>query len=403
MSMNNVGFFPTFHFHPKRLQESSDKIYKKYKDDSQLFIDILRKRLPDLLTIIRTLGEDPKEIRKFASTLKAIDINVLASGYPYDEEDLTTASKVLLILVHRYNKIVGRRFWQHFQTSPYDHKIIEMLVYVFGEEDTNFMGLKEEVRNKYNHIFFNSKAEEVLINIALKIDPTIDKVKNAFKDLRIEADSLLAHELWLLILEYNLNTRQFIELQGIEVIRNTLNNVHMNRYKQIIVNYLHSFESEEYHQLLFTQLIQRLNDPRKNNSRWDNVSDEIIKKVKQRLISGELYDFFGLDSERFTYWSKYIDYIDDVDFNEDPLIAAMHFGEFVVVEFANKGNAAYFYEQKGFSKYLAHKVRRDIHESELKDRNAGYYIHKLNHAGDWPSRYDGYMANFLNGNLDYRH
>lgn len=383
--------------------KTSERIHQRYKYDSQLPISFVRKRLPNLLARIRTLGKGETELRNFANKLKPIDINVLASGYPYKEEYAKTVSKVMFILRYKYTRIVGRRFWGYFQISPLDKDIIQMLVYIFNREESKFMGLKKPIRKKLNDLFNSKQINNLLKEMSIQIDPTFTTIDTAFKDWRIEKDSTLAKELWLLILENRMNTTQFVTTQGVKLIRGKLSNVHIDRYKQIIINYLAALNPEEYDQLLFTQLIDRLNDPRKNKSRWNNIPEQVIKKVKQRLIRTELYEFFDSDSERFNYWSKYVNEVEDVDFNEEPMIAAMYFGEFVVVEFNQKGNAAYFYEQTGFSKHLAHKLKRDINESELKDRAASYYIHKVNHAGSWPSRYDEYMMNFLDGNLNYKH
>lgn len=81
----------------------------------------------------------------------------------------------------------------------------------------------------------------------------------------------------------------------------------------------------------------------------------------------------------------------------------MYFKEFVVVEFANVGNAAYFYERNGFAENLANKLKYNVPESLLKDQNAPYYIQKLNHAGHWPQRYDEYMHYYLQGYFHYKH
>jgi|SRR5690625_128289 len=400
--MNKIKHFPTFHFYPLKLKEVSEKIQEKYKDDSELPINIVRTKLPNLLARIRELSQELAEVRSFADSLKPIDINVLASGYPYEQENKNTISKIMIILLHRYNRIVGRRFWRHLQTSPHDSRIYEMLIYVFEQEDASFLGLKQSIRDQYNKMFTVSKVDIAFHMLATQIDSGINRIEESFKDWKIENNSMLANELWLLILEYQMNTVEFVELQDAEILRDKLNDINLKRYKQIIVNYLDALKSEEYDHLLFTQLINRLYDPRRDLSRWNNVSKDIITKVKQRLIRVELYDFFDSDSERFSYWAKYINYVNDVEFIEDPPIAAMYFGEFVVVEFADKGNAAYFYEQKGFAEHLAHKIRRKIYPSELKALDADYYIHKLSHTKKWHSRYDRYMVSFLNGDLNYK-
>lgn len=395
--------FPTFYFKPIKLQEEVRKLQVKYKYTDHISGNLIQRKLPNLLERIRMLGDSESEIIQFAKGLKPIDINILASEYPYEKEELTTQSKILVILNERYNRIVGRRFWNHYQHSPFDERIILLLQYAFKEEDPNFLGLNPSIRDKYNNVFSNSDFNSVLKELANQIEVNKSILEIMTSKWKIVKNTKLAYELLLIILEIHMKTPGFVELQGADTIGDKLNNINLQRYKKIIVNYLNAFESEEYHHVLFSQVINRLNDPRKNRARWSDVPEETIQKVKSRLIRDELFDFFDSDSERFDYWRKYINHIKSVDFNAEPPIAAMYFGNFVVVEFALVGNAAYFYEAEGFSKYLAHKIKRDISESELKDRDVYYFINKLNHAGKWQTRYDQYMVNYLNGNLHYRH
>jgi len=405
MKMSKTYIFPTFHFKPLKLGEEVQRLQNKYKQREQVPANIITNKLPDILAQIRKLKNEKEDIIKFDRKLKSIDDNILSSEYPYEQEDDITTSKIIIILIEKYTSIVGRRFWSHFQHSPFDKSIIQMLLHVFKHESENFNAFKPHIRENYNLIFKTSNSEKVLEQLSRTIGYSKKKIEASFKEWKIEEDSKLSKELWLRILNTYLKEQWFIKLQSVQIIREKLKKLDLGRYKDIITTYLEFNEYQNYNDELLMQVIDRLKDPRENLYRWIGIPKSVIEKVKKYLLEKNLFLFFreDNDSERFAYWQRYIRYMGDIVIEQDPPIAAMYFPDFVVVEFANKGNAAYFYEKEGFSKYLAHKIKRNIKESELKDPHAEYFIHKLNHAGHWPSRYDQYMVNFLRGNLYYRH
>lgn len=400
--MNKTYIFPTFNFKPVKLEMEVQRLHSKYKHSDQLSDRIIHKKLPDILARIRELENEKNEIIRFANKLKQIDINILSSVYPYENEDETTISKIILILIERYKSFTGRRFWKYYHHFPFDIKIVQMLEYVFQHENENFLALKPLVRKNYNEIFNTADSNNVLTQLAKKIGMKKKPIEESFSEWKINKESKLSNELWLRILETYIQEKWFVGLHGADIIAEKLKNIKLDRYKKIIVKYLGANNYKDFNHLLFSQLIDRLKDPRKNKNRWDGIPVEIIDKVEMRLMQDRLSSFFKEDSERFHYWQRYIEFMHDIKLVEEPLIAAMYFRNFVVVEFANKGNAAYFYERDGFSN-LAYKLKSGIQESQLKNPDAAYFINKLNHSGHWPSRYDDYMLNYLNGNFYYHH
>ena len=396
--MSKLNSFPSFYYYPIELQKESQLIQTKYKDADQVPENLTRIKLPKLLQQIRNLSEDTNDIIEFARKLNKIDINILATEYPYEIEDNSTIRKIILILMERYNRIVGNRFWQHFQVQPFDKQITNLLKHAFQVENKDYLALKTTIRENYNGIF---SLDNIVHQMGLHIGQEKKMFLESFSEWRIVKDSKLSEELWFRMVERFITEQWFIDVQGVRVIEDTLENMSIGKYKGIINNYLNAFEFQSFHQELLKQVIQRLNDPRENLSRWEGISENAIAKVEKWLFKAELFEF--LDYERFDYWEKYIQLVTDLKVIEDPPMAAMYFNDFVVLEFGHTGNAAYFYETKGFSKYLASKLTSNVLVSKLKDRNADFYINKLNHAGNWYSRFDEYMENYLKGSTWYRH
>lgn len=172
-------------------------------------------------------------------------------------------------------------------------------------------------------------------------------------------------------------------------------------YKLIINRYLDAFDFNDFQDDILRQVIDRLLDPRKNPSRWKGISELAVQNVKKWLYKIELFEF--LDYDRFEYWKKYLRRMTDLKVVQEPPVAAMYFGDFVVLEFAEIGNAAYFYETEGFKKHLAPKLISYVSETSLKDRNAHFYIHKLSHIYQtWHSHFDNYMSHYLQGHYWYK-
>lgn len=393
--------FPSFHFKPIKLSLEVNRLQKRYKHTEQVSEQLTSIKLPNLLDKIRQTNIN--EIPQFAITLKPIDINILATEYPYENETKSTIEKVIIIFKERYVRIIGRRFWGHFQRLPFDERIISILQYSLQHEDGNFLGLKPSIREQYNLFFSTYQPHEIIELIAYGIGSEKKQLNKSFSEWKIEQESKLSFELLKLIFQEYIKEKWFVEIQGQTYIEKVLEKMRLKKYKKIINRYLESFPYEDFHHHLFTQVVKRLGDPRKSLQYWDSMSDLAIKKVKMRILQDELFNFFESDSERFNYWKKYISHMNSVDYIQDPPVVAMYFGEFAVVEFARIGNAAYFYREEEFKKYLSHKLKVYVKESDLKDQDAPYFICKIDHRGYWHTRYDEYMVNFLNGNLHYRH
>ena len=164
--------------------------------------------------------------------------------------------------------------------------------------------------------------------------------------------------------------------------------------------YLNSFALDDLHDFIMNLLLQRLGNPTESTLKWDGMNEKSINKTKQWVFQQQLREF--LDNERFQYWKKYLHLTNDVRTINDPPISAMYFGDFVVVEFANKNNAAYFYETKGFESTLSKKLKTGTKEGYLKNKYADFYINKLNHTSSWNSRFDQFMYQYLRGNYKYK-
>ncbi|WP_194840953.1 EH signature domain-containing protein [Filobacillus milosensis] len=394
----NHKFDFSFHFKPTKLKEISKKLENQYKGVKSLPDYIIRRDLPLILKEIEELPYDEQEIIKYSKTLKRLHLNLLASEYPYGIEDELLHSKIRLILERRYNSIIGKRFWYHFQIRPKDPFIIALLSKAFKEENEQFLSLSSSVRKMYNEIF---QSDEVIESMSIKLGQEAAGVDQAIKLWKIQEGKELHHLLWNHMIFQFIDNDQFIRTQNQETLKEVLYYYPLKDFKQVMELYLHSFNVDDFHEFIMQILLHRLGNPAESLSKWDGVSNNAINKVKQWLFQRKLEEF--LDSERFQYWKKYIHLTNNVKTINDPPISAMYFGEFVVVEFANKGNAAYFYETVGFDRTLSKNLKTGTKVEYLKNQYAPYFINKLNHSGGWDWRFDQYMNQYLKGSYDFIH
>jgi len=394
--------YPTFHFFPHRLTEESKKIEKKYKDADKVSERVSKVKLPKLLKQIQQLSSDKESLTQFAKKLKRIDVNILASEYPYETEDNELLKKIIIILSVKYNRIVGKRFWGHFQLMPKDKRIHKMLDYAFRNEDANYLALKPTIREKYENIF---KTDQVLANMTSNIGEEKKPLEESLQEWKVKEGSTLESHLWTKTLYKFIEYDWFIQTQGVKVIEDKLENMKLGNYKKILNRYLEMNDFEEYYTEFIQQALERLGDPRESLVKWQDFSEDVLGKVRKWLFKTELFEF--LDNERFNYWKKYIRDFRDVEVIENPQVAAMYFNGFVVVEFAEINNAAYFYRTEGFNKKLSHRMRTGVPAKELKVKDADFYINSLAHSKSrgvptWYNKFDDYMTQYKNGNFNYR-
>ncbi|WP_227938277.1 EH signature domain-containing protein [Alkalihalobacillus deserti] len=405
--MSESFLYRSFYFEPQELINTANMVEKKYKDlDDEVIEQLASRRLPGLLKAIRNLSEDREKVLAFARKLKKMDVRILAYEFPYHKEDKVTQGKVLIILEERYERFIGRRIWSHFQVNPKDSHIHYLLKIAFGREDETFLSLDSVIRKTYNKVFRESNP---LLELARQIGKDHKRLVDVFKEWRVYPNEKLERLLWLYILFVHMGRKPFIEKEGEEQIVARLNQLSSNDYNKIIKNYLEAFEFEDFHHEILKQLTDKLSDPRKNLVAWEGFSEEQIEKVKRWLIRNELIKFFAEDTkyQRFKFWGRYVKVMHDVKLIKSPPIAIMDFKQFVVVEFAKTGNAAYFYTKENYEKSIKPKVSSwSLREDDLKNKNI--MIHKLPHtvtasnSNYWHRKFENAMTEYINGNFKYR-
>lgn len=413
--MSSGVVFHSFEFKPNQLTKVADELKHKYKDGRKhLLEDINGDTLPHLIEEIKSLPYNRKAISKYAHGLRSKNVRLLAFLYPYNQEEKTeTIKKVFLILSERYQSFIGEIMWRHFQNMPNDPVIVNLLKIAFKSENDDFLSFEKQLRKQMNGAFEQYNVLQAMVTFLPQHQKTLDELMQA---MDISLESRLAQYLWYISLKQNIDKNRFTVKEGELKVSEKLDGLTIKNYKEVMVNYLTNVAVNDFNRLFLEQVIEKLKDPRKNDTDWKDMPKVCAEKVKQWLIRNELKQFFAEDTkyDRFRYWERHTKNIKDVDFIQDPMLAIMDFGEFVVVEFAETGNAAYFYHKQAFYEkmYIRVKYGRlspNQIKLHLKNRDADYYIHKANHfpvkpePPGWHRIFDGYMRAYMQENFRYRH
>ncbi|MBM7660386.1 hypothetical protein JOC85_001153 [Bacillus mesophilus] len=412
--MNSQYINRPFIFNSTHLDKESERMMQKYKDyDESTLEGYTSTRLPDLLDEIKSLLYKRDILDSYAENIKSIDLRLLAYAYPYEVNERETNKKIFYILKKRYNSFIGRKMWAHFHLLPKDALLHDLLEYAFTNEGNDFLSFQNKYRWEFDTVFKRQKDENVLHGISRYIvncsSPTI---KEAFVYRKIKEDSPLGRKLWALILFYGMGEKRFFEKEKISDIIARLNNLQNNDYNKVMNRYLEAFDVNQLHAEIMDLVERRIRDPRRNPQGWQSFSSKSVENAKRWFMIKELRQFFSKETkyDRFKYWNKYSHLLVDVKKIHSPPIAIMDFGDFVTVEFAEHGNAAYFYKKQPFFDFMYKRIKTlRIVENDLKDPHANYYINKLIHRATnynpdaWHMRFNQYMTQYLKGNFGYKH
>ncbi|QIZ08472.1 hypothetical protein HFZ78_18610 [Priestia megaterium] len=406
--MNSSPKFRLFSFHPSKLLEERIEVEKKFSNVEEGILKIrIGDNLPRILDKIRKV--EMKNLSKLIITLKKMEVLMLIYEYPFSNETHETRLKINEILMSRYTTLVGTTAWNLFQQDINDSYLMNLLKGSYSKEKDTFLNIDTNFLQAMGSAMVD---KEGIINGLVKYLVT---TKHSFKEVlakwKVKKGSVLEEQLISAMLFKGLFSDFILKRDGTENIAEILNQYPMNEYKKLIKIYLEARNRDKFNIILLNQAIRRLQDPRVRKDDWMFLSEKALKEVEKWLLGNKLKKFFENDSnsKRFDYWKRYIDYMEDVTPLKVPLVAFIYFKHFVIVEFGNIGNAAYFYHKGGFEEIILQRTSspefrntRSVSKKEslLKEQERFYkgkklFITKMSHSVNWQSRFDDEMRDLL--------
>ncbi|MEH6954437.1 EH signature domain-containing protein [Neobacillus drentensis] len=406
--MNNSPKFRLFSFHPTKLLEERIEVEKKFSNVEEGILKIrIGDNLPRLLDKIRKV--EMKNIHKLINTFRKMDVMMLIYEYPFSNESHETRLKINEILMNKYTALVGITAWNLFQQDIHDSYLMNLLKRSYDKEKETFLNIDSSFLEPMGKAI---EDKDGIINGLVKyLVTTRYPFKEVLAKWKVKKGSVLEEQLISAMLYKGLFSDFILKRDGTENIAEILNQYPMNEYKKLIKIYLEARNRDKFNIILLNQAIRRLQDPRVRKDDWTFLSAKAIKEVEKWLLEDKLKKFFENDSnnKRFDYWKRYIDYMEDVTPLKIPPVAFIYFKNFVVVEFGNIGNAAYFYHKDAFKEIILPRTKSQAFiytssvqrkESILKEPEVIYkgkklFITKMSHSGNWQNRFDNEMRNLL--------
>lgn len=403
---------PPFAFFPRQLTRERKYIEKKYANyEEYLLKEQSLQRLPQLLKKIRALPMQGSAIEAFAKTLSRFEVRLLTVEYPYTQEEADTVQKIHHILKARYTRDVGRIAWKVYQNLIDNKLLVSLLQHAFELENEDFLGLNSTSRDELNEAFQYKEPVSIMGSYLTHSAKKAEKTLNSWK---VEPNSLLEETLLYSMLLKGFTHNQIIDRESQKGIIAILRTFTLAQFQECIKVYVESRNDRTFHHLIVEFAVEKLGDPRENAKPWLFLSEESILDVKRYLNRLQLKKFFARDhnNERFHYWERYMKKMEDPIFLEKPNILIMYFDRFVVVEFADTGNAAYFYYRDGFDELILPRItsrnyrmmntaRKYSMFKDTRSKANGYplFINKLSHNVSWKIKFERYMHYYLQGNF----
>ncbi len=245
-----------------------------------------------------------------------------------------------------------------------------------------------------------------LVESTAYVNEFINKIKIKFTKIASQNDiSRLCQELYMKVADelYNECIAEFIIANYLDdrlwnfykdTITNMTQELKKRIFKSVMLNYMDEYDVASYPKQWFQLIYRQLGDPYDPiNHRWKGLEEE--KEVFRRWnIDENIEKFFeqivGGDKRRKSFWKRYINNIYRIEYFEEASKAlALEFKNHMFVEFAESGNACYYYHKNDFD---INKVREVLKGSSLNRSAKVKFLKqgtdKKNHSGDWEYQFD---------------
>ena len=396
----------SFSFQPSKLIAVKDDIIKKFPTKTDIFKLKQRKAAEvDLEKLLAKIKETKlSNINFLADELKKYEIIALINNYNKIPKELL--EKVNKIILYKSDKQLFDMLWNTYLEEHNNKDLISLinsLLLKRGNYNDKEQVLKIIFDNKSPHISFiayYNNSNYGLFDLFSLLDMVIE---NNFTQVVAK-------------MIFNNCDKNTFNNESNENLLKVFSGLKLNELYSVVENYLLTLENDEFDQSIMYKIKDRLGDPREDfSTAWNEINNKARDKASSWLNYKRLKEFFDsieTDQEeaqkRFNYWEKHYNDMKKVEFVEDKLQLFMIFNEFVVIEFGDLGNAAYFYEKNYFDQNLAKHMSKSNavsntllkKTSEARDTNKKY-VEKLDHRmgdrGYWQKRADKMVDKFKRG------
>lgn len=335
----------------------------------------------DLLNKIMKIKNE-NELEKLAYELNTKELYLLAN-YCIENKYSVDLSKIFRILDLRYRKnflkIYYYGFQRHYTNFDFNNYFSKVLRREQSDEYLGFqkglsaviaswLGKEDVIREIVKTYYKLNRDFESFVKI-FKLNDNSKLVIDCKKHIYIYCDE-----------ERYLNTNE-------QYLLNTIKSFNRNELARFSDNYLRKVRFEKFQYSILNYINYNFDKP--NNPYfsiyWKQMSSVAISKFNKWLSLKVMKDFFG-ESDRFRFWRNYLEILEGWYLVRSKGQLFLDFGNFVVVEFKEIGNAAYIYEKSVFEEKFGRFANESnaVPNSKLKDQFLA--IDRITHSGNWEYR-----------------
>ena len=396
----------SFSFQPSKLIAVKDDIIKKFPTKADIFK--LKKRKAAEVNLEKLLAKIKEtklsNINFLADELRKHEIIALVNNYEEIPNELL--EKVNKIILYKYDRQLVDMLWNIYLEKHNNKDLISLMSSLLSKLESY------NDKEKILKIIFDNKSPH--ISFIAYYNNSNHGLFELFEILDMVIENSFTQVVAKMIFS-NCEKKSF-DIESNENLLKVFSGLKLNELYSVVENYLLTLENDEFEESIMYKIKDRLGDPREDfSTAWNEVSEKAKDNAAAWFNLKRLREFFDSiktdqreAQQRFDYWETQCDEMVKVEFVEDKLQLFMIFKNFVVIEFGDLGNAAYFYEKNYFDQNLAkymlnsNTVSNTILKktSAARDRNKKY-IEKLDHRmgerGYWQRNADDMVKKFKKG------
>lgn len=374
-----------FKFMPKQLIVATEVIKKRHQKVNERYkvISLDEERLRNIIKELEKL--DDNELSKFAYLLTKDELCSLAN-YMVKNIYNTDLEKIYKVLKLRPRDEYLLIFFDNFQNY-----------YTNREFNLYFRRFLQEFKDAYKILAIDEKALSDLIEW-LKERHIVEQIVQSYFKLDIDFDDyMLTYRFKNKFSLYgdckrylyiNCNADVYLRSE-VEDILDTLKTCNRSEIVGFINNYLIKLDIQDFDENIMNYIYFSYGRPDDVDLIYTYIWSEILDKAKEKyniwFAQRELNEFFQGD-ERYTFWFEYVKALKAkiLAINERQLF--LDFGNFVVIEFKDWGNAAYIYDKNIFRNNFLRYLKGEDTYSNAIFKNRVIMIDRITHGDFWQVR-----------------
>lgn len=382
-----------FVFVPKKLVLAAEDVERRFPASlAEWFVTQVDR--VDVKALLARMGElEGAALFEFGKGLVSLQLFALLQALR-SLPDGELADKVAMVLERRFRPEFVHSAWQIYEERLQGRvlRIIRTAV-ERGEDVAVRLGVAERWRDLFRQGLAGVDPE---VTWARQLVERACDLQDACEGMRIRTGSLLHTR----VLTRALTTASsgFLLAQRPGRLLAMLKTLQLDDLIVFAERYLTQLRMQDLDEQVMQCILHRLGDPERSLN-WRKVDPRAVKQFLQWYFSFCLKTFFSgsrADPERLVFWERFVEQFTALKMQNSPPVLCMCLKEFAIIEFGERGNAAYVYSMETYKLYFekfftgTYTIRNT---SDLKDRDLATEI--LHHHSGWQFRASSWLNTWL--------